>query len=99
MYLRLGWSLPSLETANGIITSYSYVCYQGTTSFTSDVVDGSVTSVDVTFTGIAPYTNYTCNVSASTVAGIGPAAIGNGRTAESGIIIIIIYNYTTTLYM
>ena len=82
MYLTLEWSLPSRTTANGIIISYSYECYEGATTVVSDVVDR--TSVDVTFTSITPFTNYSCNVSASTVAGIGPPVSQYGTTAEAG---------------
>uniref|UniRef100_A0A1X7UYG7 protein-tyrosine-phosphatase n=1 Tax=Amphimedon queenslandica TaxID=400682 RepID=A0A1X7UYG7_AMPQE len=81
LYLTLAWNLPSPETANGIITSYSYVCYKGANNLTFGVVDG--TSVDITFTSITPFTNYSCNVSASTVAGTGPPASQYGTTAES----------------
>lgn len=82
--LSLSWSPPNNQLLNGIITSYTYYCTEGSTSTNVTVGTVTSTSTEVYFNSLEPYTIYACFVSAETSAGSGPAANAIGRTAEYG---------------
>ena len=76
--MSLVWSPPHVNDRNGIITSYAVMC-----SLASIVVHRSTTSeTKLTVTGLEPFTNYTCSVSAATVVGSGTAVVKNVVTAK-----------------
>ena len=76
--MSLVWSPPHVDDRNGIITSYTVIC-----SLAGIVVHRSTTSeTRLTVTGLEPFTNYTCSVSAATVVGSGPAVVKNVVTEK-----------------
>ena len=76
--MSLVWSPPLDDHQNGIINSYTVMC-----SLASIVVHRSTTSeARLTVTGLEPFTNYTCSVSAATVVGSGPAVVKNVVTQK-----------------
>lgn len=82
--LRFSWELPAQQ--NGIVTGYNYSCTQteSVEELARNTTNSNITSV--VLTGLSPFTNYTCSVSASTSAGTGAAAIQTGITNMTGII-------------
>ena len=81
--LQARWLAP--DPANGVITRYTLRCTSVTQPLQSITVStGNVLSFIVE--SLSPYTNYSCNVSASTGAGEGPATkYSMARTDESGL--------------
>ena len=76
--MSLVWSPPHVEDRNGIITSYTVMC-----SLADVIIHQSKPSeTRLTVTGLEPFTNYTCSVSAATVVGSGPAVVKNVVTAK-----------------
>lgn len=72
------WLVP--ESPNGMILAYSVYC---DTSLLPTVVSGDATMV--TLTGLSPFTDYECYVTASTGAGEGyPSNIDTEITVEDG---------------
>ena len=72
------WSPPHVDDQNGIITSYTVNC-----SLANVIIHHSTTSeTRLTVTGLEPFTNYTCSVSAATIVGSGPAVVKNVVTAK-----------------
>ena len=71
------WSAPS--TPNGIITEYQLQCSGGGQVF-------NLTVMETTFalSGLLPYTNYSCSITAHTSAGGGPAATSSVTTLQDG---------------
>ena len=63
----LVWSAPL--TPNGFITEYQLLCSGG-----GQVFNRTVMETTTTLSGLLPYTNYSCNITAHTSAGGGPAA-------------------------
>ena len=78
--INLTWSSPLPLQRNGVITSYLINCSSGD----SIINTTRTSSTSLTITGLEPFTNYTCSVSASTVVGDGPAVIIQTMTAEYG---------------
>ena len=76
--LTLSWSPPLPSRRNGVIISYRINCSSG------DIIINTTrtSSTSLTITGLQPFTNYTCSVSASTIIGDGPAAVVNTTTDE-----------------
>ena len=72
----ISWS-PPLEP-NGVIIQYRLQCGLNV----DRNVSGSQTTI--TLSGLLPYTNYSCNITAHTSAGRGPAATVNITTAQDG---------------
>lgn len=72
--LVLTWSKPIQP--NGIIIKYTIDCSSGI--FDNETIDNIAV-----LSGLEPYTNYTCSVSAHTRIGAGPAATVTGQTDES----------------
>ena len=76
--MSLVWSPPHVDDRNGIITSYTVMC-----SLADVIIHRSTTSeTRLTVTGLEPFTNYTCSVSAATVVGSGPAVVKNVVTEK-----------------
>ena len=76
--MSLVWSPPHVDDRSGIITSYTVMC-----SLAVVIIHRSTTSeTRLTVTGLEPFTNYTCSVSAATVVGSGPAVVKNVITAK-----------------
>ena len=69
---------------NGVITGYNYSC---TETGTMNVIRSGNTTPDTTsvvLTGLTPFTNYNCSVSASTAQGEGQSVSTTERTGEEG---------------
>ena len=71
------WKPPT--EPNGVITKYQISCF-GEGRVFSHTVMGSQTTT--TLSGLLPYNNYSCNITAHTSAGKGPAATVNIATAQ-----------------
>ena len=76
--ILLQWDPPHEDLRNGDITHYSLSC-------NDSHYNSTITTTEYNVTGLSPYTNYACNVTASTSAGEGPPAILHTTTEESGI--------------
>ena len=77
--ITVSWSAPS--TPNGVITEYQLQC-SGHVQVFNRTVKGSQTAT--TLSGLLPYTNYSCNITAHTSAGGGPSTTVNIATAQDG---------------
>ena len=75
--IMLNWSIP--VKPNGVITQYRLQCSGGRKMF-SPVLNGSQTTT--TLSGLLPYTNYSCSITAHTSVGGGPAATTSVVTDE-----------------
>ena len=73
------WEAP--KEPNGIITSYHLECVDGVEVF-NQTANGSQTTT--TLNGLHPYTNYSCDITAHTRVGEGPAACINITTKQDG---------------
>ena len=94
IYLSANWS--ATNTKNGIITGYTVYCNTSASqAYPEQVIGpnipiirsvGNGTTLAVTFnTGLNPYTQYSCYVTANTSVGEGsPSAISSARTGEGG---------------
>ena len=91
--LSASWSAPIPK--NGIITGYSVYCNTSANqSYPEQVIGSNVptiisevngTTLAVTLTGLNPYTQYSCYVTANTSAGEGsPTTIFTEQTVQSG---------------
>ena len=75
--LTLTWSAP--EIPNGVITEYQLQCSGG-----GQVFNRTVMETTATLSGLLPYTNYSCSITARTSAGGGPAATTSVITLQDG---------------
>ena len=88
--MLLFWSPPHAADRNGIITNYTVTC-----SLVNDIIQRTTTrETRLTVTGLEPFTNYTCSVSAATVVGSGPALVksvvtGKGKTLQFILILML----------
>ena len=104
--LSANWSVPIPR--NGIITGYSVYCNTSANqSYPEQVIGPNIPTIislvngktlAVTLSGLNPYTQYSCYVTANTSAGEGsPSMIVTTRTVEGGtlslIYMYILYNY------
>ncbi len=92
--LYIMWAQP--EILNGIISQYTVYCAESSTSsgdgplspdteFGSNFVSASTNSTSLILTGLRPYTQYNCFVSASTSAGESEFSIVvSAATEQSG---------------
>ena len=91
--LYINWSVPIPR--NGIITGYTVYCNISINqSFPEQAIGPNIpiirsvvngTTLAVILTGLYPYTQYSCYVTANTSAGEGsPSVIVTARTAEDG---------------
>ena len=67
---------------NGVIIEYQLQCFGGEQEYRW-TVEGSQTTT--TLSGLLPYTSYSCNITAHTSVGGGPAVNSAITTAEDGI--------------
>ena len=92
--LSASWSVPIPR--NGIITGYSVYCNTSANqTYPEQVIGPNVptirsvvngTTLVATLSGLSPYTQYSCYVTASTSVGEGcPSVISTSRTVEGGI--------------
>ena len=79
MSLSLSWNVPLRP--NGVITEYQLQCSGGGKVFSRTVLGSQTTT---TLSGLLPYTSYSCNITAHTSAGGGPAATVDVTTAQDG---------------
>ena len=77
--ITVSWIAPA--TPNGVITEYQLQCSNYKQIF-NHTVKGSQTTT--TLSGLLPYTNYSCNITAHTSAGGGPSTTVNIATAQDG---------------
>ena len=82
------WFSPS--PTNGRITNYTVRCTSDTLPSSSVLTNISTEVIgndfSLTLSDLTPFTNYSCNVSASTVAGQGPPSMADtAQTDESGV--------------
>ena len=73
--ITLAWSAPA--TPNGVITEYQLQCSGG-----GQVFNHTVMETTTTLSGLLPYTNYSCSITAHTSAGGGPAATTSVTTLQ-----------------
>ena len=66
---------------NGVITGYKLQCSGGREVFNRTVMGSQTTT---TLSGLLPYTNYSCSITAHTSVGGGPAAVTNVTTEQDG---------------
>ena len=79
--ITLCWIAPA--TTNGVITEYQLQCNSSDHGQVFNrTVKGSQTAT--TLSGLLPYTNYSCNITAHTSAGGGPSTTVNIATAQDG---------------
>ena len=92
--ITLFWSPPLPSQRNGIIISYSVNC-----SLNNNVTYTTRTSnTSLTITGLEPFTNYTCSLSASTIVGDGPKVDNHAVTNEDSKYTYCIYILLTIFY-
>ena len=77
--INVTWSAPT--TPNGVITEYQLQCSGDNKKLTSAVMGSPTTT---TLSGLLPYTNYSCSITAHTSAGGGPAATISVTTLQDG---------------
>ena len=77
--INVSWIVPA--TQNGVITEYQLQCSNHKQVF-NHTVQGSQTTT--TLSGLLPYTNYSCNITAHTSAGGGPGATIDITTTQDG---------------
>ena len=77
--ITVSWSAPA--TPNGVITEYQLQCSGGGQVFSRTVMGSQTTT---TLSGLLPYTNYSCNITAHTSVGGGPAATTSVTTKQDG---------------
>ena len=75
--ITLLWMTPA--TPNGVITDYQLQCSGG-----GQVFNRTVMETTTTLSGLLPYTNYSCSITAHTSAGGGPAATTSVTTLQDG---------------
>ena len=75
----LYWSAP--VKPNGVITEYQLQCSGGNQKFNWTVMGSQTTT---TLSGLLPYTNYSCKITAHTSVGGGPPAITSVTTQQDG---------------
>ena len=75
----VSWSAPARP--NGVITKYQLLCSGGGKVLNKSMMASQTTT---TLSGLLPYTNYSCNITAHTSAGGGPAAAVTTATAQDG---------------
>ena len=80
--VTLQWNPPNDSGRNGIITAYTVTCSERI--FPDSNIPITTTNDTVTLTELVPYSNYTCNVTASTAVGDGPAATAAFVTLQDG---------------
>ena len=88
--ITVSWIVPA--TPNGVITEYQLQCSNQKQVFNHNVKGSQTTT---TLSGLLPYTNYSCSITAHTRVGGGPAATISVSTKQdseqcSHLIIIII---------
>ena len=71
------WSAPAIP--NGVITEYQLQCSGG-----GQVYSNNVMETTTTLSGLLPYANYSCSITAHTSAGGGPAATASVTTLQDG---------------
>ena len=76
----VNWSAPA--TPNGVITEYQLQCSGGGQVFSRTVIGSQTTT---TLSGLLPYTSYSCNITAHTSVGGGPADMSSTMTLQDGI--------------
>ena len=83
--LYLSWEPPSQP--NGVIIDYNYTCSDDNATisyYSSDMMSYSSSLRNATLTGLEPFRQYTCNVTAATAAGVGPPASVSNVTGQAG---------------
>ena len=73
--ISLHWSAPA--TPNGVITEYQFQSSGG-----GQVFNRTVMETTTTLSGLLPYTNYSCTITAHTSVGGGPAAKATAHTLQ-----------------
>ena len=79
--ITLVWSAPA--TPNGLITKYQLLCSGGGGQFNWTAIGSQLISI-LRLNRLLPYTSYSCNITAYTSAGGGPAATIIVTTHQDG---------------
>ena len=77
--VTLTWKPPT--EPNGFITEYRFQCSGENHAVSSNVMGSQTTT---TLSGLLPYTNYSCSITAHTSVGGGPAATTSVTTLQDG---------------
>ena len=78
--VTINWTPP--VKPNGVIIEYQLQCFGGNQEYRWTVKGPQTTT---TLSGLLPYTNYSCSITAHTSVGGGPAVISVVTTHEDGI--------------
>ena len=79
--ITLTWGPPDHDKLNGLLVEYRVQC-SGRTREYNQIVNSSQNTT--TLSGLLPYTNYSCNITAHNSAGGGPAATTSVTTKQDG---------------
>ena len=77
VFVQFMWMTPLKP--NGVITEYQLQCFDGEQEYRWTVMGSQTTT---TLSGLLPYTNYSCNITAHTSVGGGPAATTSITTEQ-----------------
>ena len=82
--LQLQWGVPNMP--NGVITGYTYSCDYNNNSLASPIMNTDVATdtLSVTLNDLRPFTEYTCDVTASTSGGASGPGTDTAVTGQAG---------------
>ena len=79
----MSWEPPN--PTNGNITDYNYTCVGINTTFnTPEMTPNTPSLMSVIISGLKPFREYQCSVTAATSAGVGPPGTVNAVTNQDG---------------
>ena len=80
--ITLTWGPPDLDSLNGVLVGYHIQCSNGRRDYSQNVTSSQNTT---TISGLQPFNNYSCNITARNIIGEGPAATANLTTEQDGV--------------
>ena len=91
--ITLAWSPPAKQ--NGVITGYSMLCSKSGV-MPNNIISQNFSSSQTTATlsGLLPYTNYSCSITAHTSVGGGPSVTIDVTSKQASELIAILYKTT-----
>ena len=81
--VQLSWSPPVSSNNHSSVTGFTISCASDRAPTVSSQIQGNQT-LSSTLTGLQPYTNYTCCVSANSAVGAGPSKCTTAHTLTDG---------------